>query len=156
MYQWNSKLFKLFLNMRPETCGTLRSQQVWKGWRLCSRSSAGPDGVPAVLLKKAWGSIALQLSLLWNKFMEVGEIPRVYKKCTISPIYKGRNRTLPRNYRPVTLTSHIIKLFEKFIVKYIVNFMDETDLYYNQQQSFAADTQARLSLLIIFSSYLWH
>ena len=99
-------------------------------------SSAGPDGVPAVLLKKACGSIALPLSLLWNKSMEVGEIPRLYKKGNISPIYKGGNRTLPKNYRPVTLTSHIIKLFEKVIVKKMANFMDENALYNNQQHGF--------------------
>ena len=30
IYPWNSDLCKLFLQKRPETCGTQRSQQVWK------------------------------------------------------------------------------------------------------------------------------
>ena len=68
--------------------------------------------------------------------MEVREIPRLYKEGNISHIYKGGNRTLPKNYGPVTPTSNIIKLFEKIIVKNMANFMDETDLYNNQQHGF--------------------
>ena len=34
-------------------------------------------------------------------------------------------------YRPVTLTSQVIKLFEKLFVKKMANFMDENELYNN-------------------------
>ena len=60
----------------------------------------------------------------------------LYMKGFISSIYKGGNRTLARNYRPVTLTSHIIKLFEIVIVKKMANFMDDNELYNTQQHSF--------------------
>ena len=35
------------------------------------------------------------------------------KTSHIAPIYKGRDQDLPKNYRPVTLTSHLRKTFEK-------------------------------------------
>ena len=62
----------------------------------------------------------------------------LYMKGYISPIYKGGNRTLPRNYRPVTLTSHVIKLFEIVIVKKMANLMDDNELYNNQQHGFCS------------------
>ena len=45
------------------------------------------------------------------------------KKATIVHIYKSGDRTVPSNYRPITLTSVIIKVFERVIRKQIVTFL---------------------------------
>ena len=79
--------------------------------------------------------------------MEVGEKPRLYKKGNLSPPYKGGNHTLPKNYRQVTLTSQIVKIFEKVIVKKIVSFEDEYEMYNYQQPGFCS-THSCLSQLI--------
>ena len=44
----------------------------------------------------------------------------------ICPLYKGGSRS--KNYRPVALTSHLIKVFERVVRKAIVAHIDRLDL----------------------------
>ena len=46
---------------------------------------------------------------------------------------KGGSRNLPKNYHPVALTSHLIKILEKILAKYINQFL-ETHLRMNPKQ----------------------
>ena len=59
----------------------------------------------------------------------------------------------PANYRPVALTSHIIKLFEKIVRKYIVAYMEENDLFNPTQHGFRAGRSC-LSQLIAHFDYI--
>ena len=58
----------------------------------------------------------------------------------VTPIFKGEDRSLPKNYRPIVRTSHYIKLSEKIIVKFIRQFMDKGGLYNEYQHVFSGDT----------------
>ena len=49
---------------------------------------------------------------------------------------KGGSNGIASQYRPVALTSHIIKLFEKIVRKNIVGFMEENDLFNSTQHGF--------------------
>jgi hypothetical protein len=87
-------------------------------------SSAGPDEIPAVVLKKCKFSLSRPLTLLWRKSLESADIPNTMKHAVIFPLHKGGNRTSPANYRPVSLTSHVIKIFERVIKKQIVRHLE--------------------------------
>ena len=99
-------------------------------------AAAGPDGIPAILLKKCANPLSLPLFLLWRRSLDSGEIPLTLKQGIISPIYKGGNRRQPKNYRPVGLTSHIIKLFERIIVKQLSQFLEDNSRHNDQQHGF--------------------
>ena len=103
---------------------------------LSTASAAGPDGIPAVLLKKCANSLKRPLLLLWKKSMDSGEIPKELKNGLVTPIFKGGERSIPKNYRPVALTSHIIKIFEKIIVNRIVEHLERNELYNDSQHGF--------------------
>ena len=47
--------------------------------------------------------------------LNTGDIPSLLKKGLIIPQHKGGKRSLPANYRPIALTSDLIKIFEKII-----------------------------------------
>ena len=81
----------------------------WACKELKSSSSPGPDGVPAVLLKTASRELRRPLFLLWQASLDQGVIPPDLLLVLISPVHKGGSRGLPANYRPVALTSHIMK-----------------------------------------------
>ena len=68
--------------------------------------------------------------------MRTGVIPTPLKVGSICPINKGEDRTKPINYRPVTLTSNVIKIFEKIMVKYLSNYLKHNILYNDQQHGF--------------------
>ena len=103
-----------------------------------SSASAGPDRFPAILLKKCSGVLSEPLYILWRKSLDSGDIPSIYKTANVIPIHKGKgsSKTEAKNYRPIALTSHIIKIFEKVIRKYIVSYMESNGLFNPSQHGF--------------------
>ena len=91
-------------------------------------SSAGPDGVPASLLKTCRKQLARPMHSLWRASMDTGAIPDELLLVLICPIHKGGSKGLPKNYRPVALTSHIIKVFERVLRKALVRHIEENNL----------------------------
>ena len=66
----------------------------------------------------------------------MGITPTDLKHSNIIPIHKGGSYGVSANYRPVALTSHIIKVFEKVVRKSIVKFMDDNTLFNPSQHVF--------------------
>ncbi|XP_066933083.1 uncharacterized protein [Clytia hemisphaerica] len=92
---------------------------------LSQTAAPGPDGFPATFLKQCKEELSIPLCILWRQSLDKGIVPDELKRCTITPIHKGGSRSLASNYRPVALTSHVIKIFEKVLRAHIVKHMDE-------------------------------
>ena len=60
------------------------------------------------------------LEIMFRKFMKDGNLPKLLKQAFIVSIHKGGSRALPSNFRPVSLTSHIMKTFERIIREKLV------------------------------------
>ena len=103
---------------------------------LSPNSAPGPDGFPAILLLKTKHNIALPLSIIWRNILNKGITPKLLKSSHISPVYKNGNQGLPENYRPVALTSHVSKVFEKIVRAKIQNHLEENNLYNDNQHGF--------------------
>lgn len=110
-------------------------------------SAPGSDGIPPLLLKQCSQTLKLPLKLLWEQSMKTGIIPIELKEGLIIPVHKGDSRSIPKNYRPVTLTSHLIKLFERVVVKEIVTFMGTNSLFNEKQHGFRAGRSCLSQLL---------
>ena len=63
--------------------------------------------------KKTGTALSVQLKMMWKTLIRLGIIHISLKTGNIRPIYKGGDRTRPKNDRPISLTAHIIKIFEK-------------------------------------------
>ena len=103
---------------------------------LSATSAAGPDGIPAILLKYCKKCLSKPIAMIWRASMQQGNIPHVCKTANIIPIHKGKSRAVPANYRPVALTSHLIKLFEKVVRKKIVAHLEKHNLLNPTQHGF--------------------
>ena len=114
---------------------------------LSPNSAAGPDQFPAMLLKQCKKTLSKPLYLIWKKSLKTGEIPNILKKANIVPIHKGDSRGEAKNYRPVALTSHIIKIFEKVLRNNIVSHMEENNLLNPGQHGFRAGRSCLSQLL---------
>ena len=103
---------------------------------LRSKAAAGPDDIPAVLLKNCVNSVKGPLCKFWKQSFQRGFIPEILKTGIITPIYKGKDRNQPANYRPVSLTSNVMKIFEKLLRKKIAEHMEANDLFNPNQHGF--------------------
>ena len=69
--------------------------------------------------------------------LKSGDIPDVYKLAFITQIHKpGSIRSSPENYRPVSLTSHIVKTFERVIKSSLQNLLEVTLALADEQHGF--------------------
>ena len=113
-------------------------------------SAAGPDGFPAKLLKECKNSLSHPLFLIWRKSLNRGIVPASCKLASIIPIHKGKSRGLAKNYRPVALTSLIVKTFEKVLRRKLVAFFDEHNFFNNNQHGFRSARSCLSQLLAHF------
>jgi hypothetical protein len=108
VFSGNSDVFLSNIDFTEEdimkACGELKAN-----------SAAGADGVPAALLKNCRKELKRPLHFLWRSSSDSGIIPADLLLVLISPVHKGGSRRVAKNYRPVALTSHIVKVFERVV-----------------------------------------
>ena len=117
-------------------------------------SAPGPDKIPASLLKECKHEIAPALVKLWQESIDTGKIPSDLLKQTIIPIYKKDNRSLPSNYRPISLTSHLIKIFERIMRARIIEHLESNTLITEHQHGFRINRSTLTQLLHHIDSIL--
>ena len=116
--------------------------------QLSESSGPGPDGISAILLKKAKISIALMLQNIFYNSLEKSEIPDILKTGFICPILKPNSkRDRAASWRPVSLTSHVMKTMERVIWRHIVNHLELNNLM-NQDQHGSRRKMSCLSQLL--------
>ena len=84
---------------------------------LSPNSATGPDCVPSLLLVNCATELAPVLLLIFSHSLSHGVIPKSWKRVAMIPIYKYVYKTVPNNYRPISLTSMICKVLERIIRK---------------------------------------
>ena len=87
-------------------------------------------------MKKCIDSYIEPLTLLINKSIQQGVFPVDLKIARIIPLYKGENNQLIHNYRPISVLPFFSKIFEKIVYKYVVDFLDDNNIFYQYQFSF--------------------
>ena len=98
--------------------------------------SAGPDEINAIVLKETREVTAPILCAIFRCSLQNGTVPGDWKKANVVPIYKKGNRQHPSNYRPISLTSIVSKLFEKIISSHIVKHLESHNMLYDLQHGF--------------------
>ena len=100
------------------------------------KSSSGPDGVHASILRQCREILKEPLATLWRSSLDEGTVPEPMKMGSVTPIYKGKEKHLPANYRPVVLTSHVIKAQEKLIVRRLRDYLERENILNSNQHGF--------------------
>ena len=109
--------------------------------------SPGPDGIHPMMLIKLASYLKKPLTLLFNKTLETGDIPTDWKRANISSIFKKGAKKRAENYRPISLTSIVCKLMEKFIKQAILDYLLENDLLSKKQHGFISGRSTVTQLL---------
>ena len=80
-----------------------------------NNKATGADNISARFLKEIITSITPPLTDLFNHFITINEIPKQWKHGLVSPIHKKNDPTNKENYRPITILTHISKVFERIL-----------------------------------------
>ena len=114
---------------------------------LSANASPGPDYFPAILLKNAKLTLCHPLESNFKSSLENGEVPDTLKCAYVTPLFKGGIKSLPISYRPVSLTSHLSKTFERIIRKSLVAYL-EVNMKMNPAQHGFRSKRSCLSQLL--------
>ena len=115
-------------------------------------SAPGPDGIPSVLLKRCASSLSVPIHLLWSESMLLGIVPSFYKTGYVTPLFKKGSRCDATNYRPVTLTSHVVKVYERVVRKHMVRYLDANNMLSDKQHGFRSNRSCLTQMLEHFDS----
>ncbi len=96
----------------------------------------GPDGISNRVLKECADSLAVPLTDLFNKSMNEGVFPRLWKLSNVSPVYKKALRYLKENYRPVSLLSCLSKVMERIVYDALYTFFKANGLLSERNSGF--------------------
>uniref|UniRef100_A0A8C1J6G0 Reverse transcriptase domain-containing protein n=1 Tax=Cyprinus carpio TaxID=7962 RepID=A0A8C1J6G0_CYPCA len=83
------------------------------------RKAPGPDGVIPAFLRTCADQLAPIFSQIFNRSLELCEVPSCFKHSTIIPVPKKPKITGLNDYRPVALTPVVMKSFEKLVLAYL-------------------------------------
>ena len=81
--------------------------------------ATGPDGIPARALKCCAKQLTPVLSTLFQDSLDQGVVPYKWKKSEVKPIAKTNYPKDHKDFRPVVLTSNIMKCLESIVKNYI-------------------------------------
>ncbi len=110
-------------------------------------SAPGPDKFPALILRECKDVLAPHIAKLWQMSFDTSNIANMFRSQCITPIYKKGSRAVASNYRPVSLTSHLIKLCERIIRKEMVSFLERNKMLNPNQHGFRSGKNCLTQLL---------
>ena len=116
----------------PFTCKELK-----RGiFKLKSGKKGGPDLMLNEFIKAGASTMALALVKLFNKILQTGNFPRIWSLSYISSIYKSGDPTDCSNYRGISLTSCLGKLFTSLLQRRLYDFLESHNLLSCNQGGF--------------------
>ena len=117
-------------------------------------AASGPRGWSAHLLYHHRKIYAAPLYTLWRKSLDTGEMPEGINMAFVSPIFKGGGKSEPVNYRPIALTSHLTKTFERILRLKMVEHLAMNDLLNKSQHGFTARRSTMTQLIAYYTFIL--
>ena len=90
---------------------------------------------------------------MFNKSIELGELPQEWKVSAVNPIPKGKEKDKPGNYRPISLLSILSKVLERHIHKLILKHLNAVAPLAAQQWGFRPGRSTVSALLD--ATYNW-
>ncbi len=94
--------------------------------RVNVRKAAGPDGITGRVLRSCADQLAGLFTSIFNESLATSVVPTSFKKSIIIPVPKNNKPSCLNDYRPVALTSIVMKVFERLVKSHICSSIPVT------------------------------
>ncbi|MDG2555456.1 reverse transcriptase family protein [Vibrio parahaemolyticus] len=84
--------------------------------RIKTRKAAGPDGISSRLLKSCADQLCGIVETIFNLSLRLGRVPQLWKTSCVVPVPKTPHPKDFSTFRPVALTSHLMKTLERLVL----------------------------------------
>ena len=87
------------------------------------------------------------LNTIFEKSLNESVLPQIWKQANVTAIYKKGDKSIPENYRPISLTSVPCKLMERLIRDKLVEHMSRNNFFSPFQHGFISGKSCVTQLL---------
>ena len=87
-----------------------------------------PLGVVPLFLKKVEDIIASKLCIIFYMLIRLGSYPECWRSASVTAIPKGAPSPDDENYRPISITPILSKVYEKLVSHKLSSFCEKCDL----------------------------
>ena len=101
--------------------------------KLSSKSGPGPDGVPTLCLKNRGTLVVEAIVDIARESLKQGYIPAILKPVWVTLVWKGTDREEAANYRPISITNHILKVVERVVRQQMADYLTNSGLLSDDQ-----------------------
>ena len=116
----------------------------------------GPSKIPAWALKDSINTVNPILTMIINECISKSVFPYTLKKAHVFPIFKKGDSTDPVNYRPISITPTLSKLFEKIFSSQIHEFLANSNILNPKQFGFRPGYSTNDALLYTTEKIRFH
>jgi len=109
--------------------------------------TGGVDGLNSSFILGVAEAIVEPLRIIYAKTLSSGIVPKDWKNANVTAIFKKGSRKKAENYRPVSLTSHICKCFERILKDEMVKHLESQCLIKESQHGFRTNRSCLTNLL---------
>src|SRR3978361_1022265 len=121
--------------------------------KLDCNKAVGPDGVPAIVLKKCAPELTSILVRLFTMSYKRGKFPSSWKLARVQHVPKKGKKTIPRNYRSIALLPIISKVMEKAVNVEILKHLETAGIINDSQYGYRH--QRSTADLLAYVTYIW-
>ena len=114
----------------------------------CNKAS-GIDNITNEMIKSGRFYLVPFIKKIFNNILMSGQFPKVWNIGLIKPIYKKGDQSLPANYRGITLTSCLGKLFTSILQSRLQHFLESNDILNPEQFGFRSNSRTTDNLFIL-------
>lgn len=119
------KISTLRMSLKPENGIAIAERKVASLFKKVNiRKAAGPDGICGRTLRHCADQLSEVFTVLFQMCAGSGYLPQLWKTSTIIPVPKINHPIDFNHFRPVALTSLVMKNFEKILKENVVSLID--------------------------------
>ena len=103
---------------------------------LPKHKSPGPGYIPGRALKYSKLSIGTHLQFVVNEYINKNTLPNILKTAHVTPVYRKEDRLEQENYRTISVTPTLAKIFERLLLEQLTHHLNLKNLINNNQFGF--------------------
>ncbi len=109
----------------------------------------GPDLISSEMIKYGKDLLIVSIQKLFNIVLQNGYFPKLWRSGMIINLFKSGQHTNPGNYRGITLTSILGKLFNSIVNSRLVDYLNKNDFITKYQAGFRKDFRPSDNIFMI-------
>ena len=115
---------------------------------LKNTTSTGHDEINVIALKNMKDSVLTSLTYIVNLSLRTSSFPDIWKLAKCVPLHKNNgDKTDPSKYRPIALLPVFSKILEKFVSKWLNQYMEQNNLWSDRQHGYRKHRSTATALL---------